>query len=94
MVGARSYHQVYFSLRNICSVVGPTLFLFRAFPRALGFVGALINEKEAIGVEWRLLQNVIDHYESPKNVGTLDKKSPNVGTGNGILLTVPFGAID
>ena len=24
---------------------------------------------------------VIDHYENPRNVGTLDKKSPNVGTG-------------
>ena len=24
---------------------------------------------------------VIDHYENPRNVGTLDKESPNVGTG-------------
>ncbi len=24
---------------------------------------------------------VIDHYERPRNVGTLDKESPNVGTG-------------
>ena len=24
---------------------------------------------------------VIDHYEHPRNVGTLDKDSPNVGTG-------------
>ena len=24
---------------------------------------------------------VIDHYTNPKNVGTLDKNSPNVGTG-------------
>src|ERR1043165_7429796 len=24
---------------------------------------------------------VIDHYENPKNVGTLDKTDPNVGTG-------------
>src|SRR5919206_2572955 len=24
---------------------------------------------------------VIDHYENPKNVGTLDKEDPNVGTG-------------
>ncbi|HLD99908.1 MAG TPA: Fe-S cluster assembly scaffold IscU [Bdellovibrionota bacterium] len=24
---------------------------------------------------------VIDHYENPKNVGSLDKNSPNVGTG-------------
>ena len=24
---------------------------------------------------------VLDHYENPRNVGTLDKNSPNVGTG-------------
>lgn len=24
---------------------------------------------------------VIDHYENPRNVGTLDKSDPNVGTG-------------
>ena len=24
---------------------------------------------------------VIDHYENPRNVGTLDKADPNVGTG-------------
>lgn len=26
-------------------------------------------------------KNVIDHYENPRNVGTLDKKKSNVGTG-------------
>eukprot|EP01026_Neomeris_dumetosa_P063375 TRINITY_DN60165_c0_g1_i1.p2 TRINITY_DN60165_c0_g1~~TRINITY_DN60165_c0_g1_i1.p2 ORF type:complete len:166 (-),score=32.64 TRINITY_DN60165_c0_g1_i1:193-690(-) len=26
-------------------------------------------------------ENVIDHYENPRNVGSLDKKDPNVGTG-------------
>ena len=26
-------------------------------------------------------QNVIDHYENPRNVGSLDKKDPTVGTG-------------
>lgn len=25
--------------------------------------------------------NIVDHYESPRNVGSLDKKDPNVGTG-------------
>ena len=24
---------------------------------------------------------VIDHYENPRNVGSLDKDAPNVGTG-------------
>ena len=26
-------------------------------------------------------QNVIDHYENPRNVGSLDKKDSDVGTG-------------
>ena len=26
-------------------------------------------------------QNVLDHYENPRNVGSLNKKDPNVGTG-------------
>ena len=26
-------------------------------------------------------EKVIDHYEHPRNVGTLDKNAPNVGTG-------------
>ena len=26
-------------------------------------------------------ENVIDHYQNPKNVGTLDKSAKNVGTG-------------
>ena len=26
-------------------------------------------------------ENVVDHYENPRNVGTLDKKKTNVGTG-------------
>jgi nitrogen fixation NifU-like protein len=26
-------------------------------------------------------QKVIDHYENPKNVGSFDKNTPNVGTG-------------
>jgi len=26
-------------------------------------------------------ENVIDHYENPRNVGTLDKNSKEVGTG-------------
>ncbi len=26
-------------------------------------------------------KNVVDHYENPRNVGSMDKKDPNVGTG-------------
>ena len=27
------------------------------------------------------IDKVVDHYENPRNVGTLDKADPNVGTG-------------
>jgi nitrogen fixation NifU-like protein len=27
----------------------------------------------------------VDHYESPKNVGALDKNAPNVGTGKFLM---------
>lgn len=27
------------------------------------------------------LRKVVDHYENPRNVGSLDKNSKNVGTG-------------
>ena len=26
-------------------------------------------------------QNIVDHYETPRNVGSLDKNDANVGTG-------------
>lgn len=26
-------------------------------------------------------ENIVDHYENPRNVGSLDKSDPNVGTG-------------
>ena len=26
-------------------------------------------------------ENIVDHYENPRNVGSLDKKAKNVGTG-------------
>ena len=29
----------------------------------------------------KLILKVIDHYENPRNVGSLDKKDKNVGTG-------------
>lgn len=29
-------------------------------------------------------ENVVDHYENPRNVGSLDKNKTNVGTGESI----------
>ena len=30
---------------------------------------------------WYLFAQVVDHYENPRNVGSLDKNDANVGTG-------------
>jgi len=35
-------------------------------------------------------QKVIDHYENPQNVGSLDKKSFDVGTGLCVFAMLPF----
>lgn len=32
-------------------------------------------------VKFKYHENVIDHYEKPRNVGSMDKNSKNVGTG-------------
>lgn len=32
-------------------------------------------------------ENIIDHYENPRNVGSLDKNKKNVGTGKRITTT-------
>lgn len=32
-------------------------------------------------VKFNYHENVIDHYEKPRNVGSMDKKNKNVGTG-------------
>jgi len=32
-------------------------------------------------IKFNYHDNVIDHYENPRNVGSLDKNKKNVGTG-------------
>lgn len=41
----------------------------------------LRNLKQPISVTASYHKNVIDHYENPRNVGSLDKNDKNVGTG-------------
>ncbi|XP_049291092.1 iron-sulfur cluster assembly scaffold protein IscU [Anopheles funestus] len=45
-------------------------------------IGALLKVSRAHSVPCALYhQNVLEHYENPRNVGSLDKKDKNVGTG-------------
>ncbi|XP_054271933.1 iron-sulfur cluster assembly scaffold protein IscU [Macrosteles quadrilineatus] len=42
----------------------------------------LLQTKRSVSVPTALYhENVIDHYENPRNVGSLDKNDKNVGTG-------------
>jgi nitrogen fixation protein NifU and related proteins len=55
--------------------VGSPLVAFAALPLS---VSSQAPQKEKV---MAYSSKVIEHYENPKNVGTLDKGDPNVGTG-------------
>ena len=46
---------------------------------ALAQRGGRLGEVPALSRAYH--QNIVDHYENPRNVGSFDKKDPNVGTG-------------
>lgn len=39
------------------------------------------SKKKPINIYFLCYMKVVDHYENPRNVGSLDKHSKNVGTG-------------
>ncbi|XP_012522326.1 iron-sulfur cluster assembly scaffold protein IscU [Monomorium pharaonis] len=52
--------------------------LFRALPAGIGVTSKIIS-RSVPAVSYHA--NVIDHYEHPRNVGSLDKNDKQVGTG-------------
>ncbi|XP_012225341.1 iron-sulfur cluster assembly scaffold protein IscU [Linepithema humile] len=52
--------------------------LFRALPAKIGTTSKIIS-RSVPAVSYHV--NVIDHYENPRNVGSLDKNDTQVGTG-------------
>ena len=56
--------------------------LARAFTRGGSRLSVISPFSQCQHVPRRLYhENIIDHYENPRNVGSLDKKDLNVGTG-------------
>ncbi|KAL8581757.1 hypothetical protein ACOMHN_043175 [Nucella lapillus] len=49
--------------------------------KAAGKVVSTAVESGVIGSSAKYHKNVLDHYENPRNVGTLDKEDKQVGTG-------------
>lgn len=39
-----------------------------------------IYDEHKQGAKRSYHENIVDHYENPRNVGSLDKNDPNVGT--------------
>ena len=46
-----------------------------------GRLAALSRQTPLINTARSYHENVLDHYENPRNVGSLDKDKKNVGTG-------------
>jgi Fe-S cluster assembly scaffold IscU len=55
--------------------------LKRSLARALTAAPAARGVSPALGQTRLYHENVIDHYENPRNVGSMDKNAKNVGTG-------------
>lgn len=49
--------------------------------RLTGASGARMRQAVAAATNAQYHKNVIDHYENPRNVGSLDKADKSVGTG-------------
>lgn len=46
-----------------------------------GVVSSALQKSLLQSIKFSYHEKVIDHYDKPRNVGALDKKSKNVGTG-------------
>lgn len=66
-----------FGLLNVSSQIN-TMSLLRSLPTRLSNTSKLIS-RSVPAVFYH--PNVIDHYENPRNVGSLDKNDSQVGTG-------------
>ncbi|XVE62144.1 hypothetical protein DITRI_Ditri06bG0095200 [Diplodiscus trichospermus] len=52
-----------------------------ASKRLLGLASREVPSRPVLILQRLYHENVIDHYNNPRNVGSFDKNDPNVGTG-------------
>merc|ERR1719369_1415299 len=61
-----------------CCAFNPTITMLRSVTRSLPL---LANRATTVTSSAKYHEKVIDHYENPRNVGSMDKNDVTVGTG-------------
>ena len=72
--------DLFFNHKKVLEKLGPFIFYFYRGPKKVSF---LIYSKSGKYTKYIMAygDKVIDHFNNPRNVGTLDKSKSNVGTG-------------
>jgi hypothetical protein len=84
--------------RSACEalLMPPLSWISSNFCSSFSFIHLPLPQQATTGTRRAYHENIVDHYENPRNVGSLDKSDPNVGTvrfarcGGGVLALTYF----